>query len=220
VREANSPITIGGATCRNANRKIICVCLCPTKIAGGSGRCPKKHACPTRIVALLRFFFSVRDVYKATPNFRQYYAFSIWSAELGINLNKCLRSLIALSTFCGCAATELATAHEIKANAPDCASLSSKTQVSNERVNSLASARGYKVIRFWEPAAGKLVLWPLFFSMDPEVYADADAAALQHRQQTLGDLLLERCVPQQAPHTLLVHPTNPKGAGGVSTKVR
>jgi hypothetical protein len=141
------------------------------------------------------------------------------SAEPGLKMNKCLRSLIVLGAFSGCAVAQLAAAHEIKAIAPDCASLSRKTQVSNEHVNSLALAKGYKIIRFWEPASGKLVLWPLFFSMDPEVYADAEAAALQRNQQALGNLLLERCVPQQAPHTLLVHPTNSK-AGGVSTQVR
>lgn len=137
-----------------------------------------------------------------------------------MKMNKCFRSLIALTIFSGCAATQLAAAHEIKAIAADCASLSRQTQLSNERVNSLALVKGYNVIRFWQPASGKLVLWPLFFSMDPEVYADADAAALQRSQQALGDLLLKRCVPQQAPHTLLVHPTNPSGAGGVGTKVR
>lgn len=137
-----------------------------------------------------------------------------------MKMNQCLRSLIALATFSGCAAAQLAAAHEIKAIAPDCASLSRKTQLSNERVNSLALAKGYKIIRFWEHASGKLVLWPLFFSVDPELYADAEAAALQHHQQALGDLLLKICVPQPAPHTLLVHPTNPGGAGGVGTKVR
>lgn len=83
-----------------------------------------------------------------------------------MKMNQCLRSLIALATFSGCAAAQLAAAHEIKAIAPDCASLSRKTQLSNERVNSLALAKGYKIIRFWEHASGKLVLWPLFFSVD------------------------------------------------------
>lgn len=83
----------------------------------------------------------------------------------------------------------------------NCAAIFAETQANNAKVQQLAKDNGWKVAQNVAAGVGGLVVWPLWFAMDFQGTADKEAAALQARQQYLGQLAVQkRCggLPQTA----------------------
>jgi hypothetical protein len=81
----------------------------------------------------------------------------------------------------------------------DCAAIQAEIQANNLRVKQLADEQGLKVAQNVAAGVGGLIIWPLFFAMDLQGTATTEMNALQGRQQYLGTLAQQRCVPQTAP---------------------
>lgn len=82
-----------------------------------------------------------------------------------------------------------------------CAAIHAEIQSNNAQVQQLARDNGWKVAQNVAAGVGGLVVWPLWFAMDFQGTADKEAAALQARQQYLGQLAIQkRCggMPQTA----------------------
>jgi hypothetical protein len=81
----------------------------------------------------------------------------------------------------------------------DCAAIYAEVQDNNRQVRELAKEHGWKVAQNVAAGVGGLFIWPLWFGMDWQGSANKEAAALQARQQYLGQLAVEkRC--GVAPH--------------------
>jgi len=76
--------------------------------------------------------------------------------------------------------------------AMDCTAILAEIQANNAQVQQLAKDNGWKVAQNVAAGVGGLVIWPLWFAMDFQGTADKEAAALQARQQYLGQLAVQK----------------------------
>jgi hypothetical protein len=70
----------------------------------------------------------------------------------------------------------------------DCFAIQSEIAANNQKVESLARERGWKVAQNVAAGVAGVVIWPLWFGMDFQGAARKEAVALQQRQQYLSGL--------------------------------
>ena len=74
----------------------------------------------------------------------------------------------------------------------DCYAIQSEIAANNQRVQQLASERGWKVAQNVAAGVAGVVIWPLWFGMDFQGAARKEAQALQQRQQYLAGLAAKK----------------------------
>ena len=117
-----------------------------------------------------------------------------------MRLVACFAVALAIATgACAGRAPQPVSVVQAQDQSTDCTALQAEIQANSVRVQQLADEQGIKVAQNVAAGVAGLFIWPLFFAMDLQGTAATEAAALQQRQQYLGTLAQQRCVPQAAP---------------------
>ena len=116
-------------------------------------------------------------------------------------MHKFLAATAIAAALAGCAgrAPEPVAVIQPQDRYDDCLALTAEINANNQRISELGSEQGSKVAQNVAAGVAGLVIWPLWFAMDFQGAASTEAAALQTRQQYLGSLAAQRCLPNSAP---------------------
>ena len=106
-----------------------------------------------------------------------------------------LIAIFAAMTFLGCAGRDAVpvTLVQPQDQVSSCSMIAAEIEANNQKVQQLADEKGIKVAQNVAAGVGGLIVWPLFFAMDFKDAAGTEMAALQQRQQYLGQLAAQRC---------------------------
>ncbi len=105
-----------------------------------------------------------------------------------------LTAVVAAISLSGCAGR---SAQQISIVQPqdhnsDCTAINAEIRANQRRIADLGSESGAKVAQNVAAGVAGLVIWPLWFAMDFQGAASADAAALQSRNEYLATLAAQK----------------------------
>lgn len=84
----------------------------------------------------------------------------------------------------------------------DCTAVQAESRANAQTISELSGEQGSKVAQNVAAGVIGLLIWPVWFGMDFQDAAGQEKVALDHRNEYLGQLALQRCQPGVAQTTL------------------